>query len=415
MAKRKRNDRRKDRRTPAERCSAERRRRCAVARSRLAHASSTQIDHEILAAINRRGAIAQQIGELKQADDTAVYDPQRESEVLQQAVANNAGPLSDDAVRAVFRELVSGTRAVQTPIRVAYLGPEFTFSHLAAIERFGQSAELVPVGTIAAVFEEVERGQAQFGVVPMENSTDGRVSDTLDCFSRSPVRICGELPLRIHHCLLGIGTRDEVRTVYSKPQPLSQCRNWLARHLPKADLHEVAQHGRSRPTRQGRPDIGRRRQRPGRRQLRPARAGAEHRRQPGQHHAFRRSFRRQRRNRTGNDKTALMFEIAHQPGALADAMAIFKRNRLNMTWIESFPIPGHRGRYLFFVEFVGHQSEPPRPPGHRHAREKVAPPRSARLLCADRAGRVDWSESSVESQDGRAIIVAASCRLELSI
>ena len=97
----------------------------------------------------------------------------------------------------------------------------------------------MPVGTIAAVFEEVERGQAQFGVVPMENSTDGRVSDTLDCFSRSHVRICGELPLRIHHCLLGIGTRDEVRTVYSKPQPLSQCRNWLARHLPNADLREV--------------------------------------------------------------------------------------------------------------------------------------------------------------------------------
>ena len=199
-----------------------------------------QIDQEILAAINRRGAVAQQIGELKQADGQAVFDAQRESKILQQAVANNAGPLSDDAVRAVFRELISGTRAVQTPIRVAYLGPEFTFSHLAAIEKFGQSAELVPVGTIAAVFEEVERGQAQFGVVPMENSTDGRVSDTLDCFSRSPVRICGELPLRIHHCLLGIGERDEVRTVYSKPQPLSQCRNWLGRHMPKADLHEVA-------------------------------------------------------------------------------------------------------------------------------------------------------------------------------
>ena len=107
-------------------------------------------------------------------------------------------------------------------------------------------------------------------------------------------------------------------------------------------------------------------------------------------------------DRTGNDKTALMFEIAHQPGALADAMAIFKRNRLNMTWIESFPIPGSRGRYLFFVEFVGHQDEPPCPPGDRDAREKVAAARSARLLCADRAGRVDWSrlvesESSPES------------------
>jgi chorismate mutase/prephenate dehydratase len=197
------------------------------------------VDREIVEAINRRAKIAQQIGELKQADAKSIFDPVRETHVVAQAVANNPGPLGADAVRAVFRELVSGSRAVQTAMRVAYLGPEFTFSHLAAVERFGQSADLVPVSTIAAVFEEVERGQAQFGVVPMENSTDGRVSDTLDCFSRSHVRICGELPLRIHHCLLGTGTRDDVRTVYSKPQPLSQCRNWLARHLPGADLHEV--------------------------------------------------------------------------------------------------------------------------------------------------------------------------------
>ena len=216
----------------------------------------------------------------------------------------------------------------------------------------------MPVGTIAAVFEEVERGQAEFGVVPMENSTDGRVSDTLDCFSRSTVRICGELPLRIHHCLLGVGTRDEVRdglqqaaAAVAVPQLAGQasaarrrCTKWPAR--PR------------RPSwRKSDPRRGRGRQRPGRRQLRPARAGQEHRRQAGQHHAVRRSSPRATAARTGNDKTALMFEIAHQPGALADAMAIFKRNRLNMTWIESFPIPGRRGRYLFFVEFVGHQSE----------------------------------------------------------
>src|SRR3954468_114748 len=199
-----------------------------------------EIDREILAAINRRGAIAQQIGSAKNADGQSTYDPQREQTILQNAIKNNTGPLSDEAIRGIFRELISGTRAVQRPIRVAYLGPEFTFSHLAAIERFGQSAELVPVGTIAAVFEEVERGQAEFGVVPMENSTDGRISDTLDCFSRSPVHIRGELPLRIHHCLLGIGEREAVRKVYSKPQPLSQCRNWLSRHMPTAELHEVA-------------------------------------------------------------------------------------------------------------------------------------------------------------------------------
>jgi chorismate mutase / prephenate dehydratase len=316
-----------------------------------------EIDHEILAAINRRGAVAQKIGELKKTNRQRVFDSNREGEVLQQAIAHNMGPLNDDAVRAIFRELVSGTRALQTPVRVAYLGPEYTFSHLAAIERFGQSAELTPVGTIAAVFEEVERGQSQFGVVPMENSTDGRVSDTLDCFSRSRARICGELPLRIHHCLLGVGTRDGVRTVYSKPQPLSQCRNWLARHLPDADLHEVASTAEAARRAKGDASAA---------AVASAQAATNYELpvlvsniedNPDNITRFA-IISTETSDSTGNDKTALMFEIAHEPGALADTMNIFKRNRLNMTWIESFPIPGSRGRYLFFVEFVGHQSEP---------------------------------------------------------
>jgi chorismate mutase / prephenate dehydratase len=314
------------------------------------------VDREILAALNKRAKLAQQIGKLKQSDSRSIYDPQREAEVLARAVDANSGPLGDEAVRAIYRELISGMRAVQTRLRAAYLGPEFTFSHLAAIERFGQSAELMPVGTIAAVFEEVERGQAEFGVVPMENSTDGRVSDTLDCFSRSPVRICGELPLRIHHCLLGIGGRDEVQTVFSKPQPLSQCRNWLARHLPGAALREVASTGEAAKLAK-----------------KDARSAAVASVQAGVNYGLpvlARNIEDQEDNvtrfavigketgpRTGSDKTALMLEIAHQPGALADAMAVFKRNRLNMTWIESFPIPGSRGRYLFFIEFVGHQQE----------------------------------------------------------
>jgi chorismate mutase / prephenate dehydratase len=315
------------------------------------------IDDEIVAAINRRAALAQQIGGLKQEADQHVFDPDRERTVLNRALANNPGPLSNKTVQAIFRELISGTRAAQNPLRVAYLGPEFTFSHLAAIERFGQSAELVPVGTIAAVFEEVERGQAPYGVVPMENSTDGRVSDTLDCFSRSHVRICGELPLRIHHCLLGGGQRDELRTVYSKPQPLSQCRNWLARHLPNAELHETA--STAEAARRAKDD-------PRAAAVASAQAGVNYglpvlvpniEDNPDNVTRFA-VISTNTSPRTGRDKTALMLEIAHQPGALADAMAVFKRNRLNMTWIESYPIPGSRGRYLFFVEFEGHQEEP---------------------------------------------------------
>src|SRR4051812_22350770 len=316
-----------------------------------------EIDREILTAISRRGVIAEQIGSLKDADGRSTYDPEREQAILQNAVENNTGPLSDEAIRGIFRELISGTRAVQRPFRVAYLGPEYTFSHLAAIERFGQSAELVPVGTIAAVFEEVERGQAEFGVVPMENSTDGRVSDTLDCFSRSPVRICGELPLRIHHCLLGTGTRDSVRKIYSKPQPLSQCRNWLARHLPTAELVEVSSTAEAARRAKDEPTAA---------AVASAQAGVNYELpvlvaniedNPDNVTRFA-IIASQTAERSGSDKTSLMLEIAHEPGALADTTAVFKRNRLNMTWIESFPIPGSRGRYLFFVEYLGHHDDP---------------------------------------------------------
>lgn len=314
------------------------------------------VDHEIVTAMNRRAQIAQQIGEIKKADGRSVFDPEREAEVLSRVVAVNDGPLSDNMVRAVFRELISGSRAIQSALRVAYLGPEFTFSHLAAIERFGQSAELAPVGTIAAVFEEIERGHATFGVVPMENSTDGRVSDTLECFSHSSAKICGELPLRIHHHLLGIGRRDEIRSVCSKPQALSQCRNWLAQHLPRTQTEPMASTAEAAT-----------------RAMQDRSVAAIASRQVGVNYGLSTLAENIEDNaenitrfaiigavtapRTGADKTALMMEIAHQPGALADTMAVFKRNRLNMTWIESFPIPGARGRYLFFVEFVGHQEE----------------------------------------------------------
>ena len=150
------------------------------------------------------------------------------------------GPLAGESVRAIFREVISATRQPKTPTRVAYLGPEFTFSHLAAIERFGQSAELVPVGTIAAAFEEVERGQAEFGVVPMENSTDGRVSDTLDCFSRSTVRICGEVAAADSPLPAGHWQPHEIHDGLQQAAAAFAVSQLARQHMPKACLHEVA-------------------------------------------------------------------------------------------------------------------------------------------------------------------------------
>ena len=198
------------------------------------------LDREILKKINRRAEAAQAAARLRQEKGGSPWNAMAEFRLIDGLVEQNAGPLSPHAVRSVFRELLSGTRQLAAPLKVAYLGPLYSYSHIAAVERFGQSVELIPVATIAAVFDEVHREQVDYGLVPIENSTDGRIADTLDMFSRVSVRICGEVQLRIHHNLLGKCSREEVREVYSKPQALSQCRDWLALHLPDARTIETA-------------------------------------------------------------------------------------------------------------------------------------------------------------------------------
>src|SRR5262249_52268447 len=198
-----------------------------------------QIDQQLVKLMNERAKHAHEIGHIKNNSGVAAYAPAREDEVLCRVLSLSKGPLPERSRRAVFRELISGSRSLEKSLRVAYLGPAYSYSHLAAIHRFGQSVELVPVASIAAVFEEINRRQADFGLVPIENSTDGRVADTLDMFARLPAHICGEVQLRIHHILLGKCPRGEVEEVYSKPQALSQCRNWLAKHLPGARTIEV--------------------------------------------------------------------------------------------------------------------------------------------------------------------------------
>ena len=198
-----------------------------------------RLDQEILKLANQRARYALEIGKLKDAEGQTVYSPGREEEILERVQATSPGPLSSECVRALFRELISGSRALEKVLRVAYLGPAYTYSHLAALHRFGHSVQFVPVASISAVFEEVNRGQSEFGLVPLENSTDGRIADTLEMFTRLRVKICGEVQLSIHHCLLGRCARSEVTEVYSKPQVLSQCRNWLAKHLPGDRTVEV--------------------------------------------------------------------------------------------------------------------------------------------------------------------------------
>ncbi len=199
-----------------------------------------RIDKELVRLLNRRAEIASQIGGVKERQGLEVWSPAREEEVLSRALASSRGPLPDETIRLIFRELMSGSRALQRPLRIACLGPRYSYSYLASVAKFGNAVEHVPVGSIAAVFEEVNRRHVQFGIVPLENSTDGRIADTLEMFARLPnLKIRAEIRLRIHHCLLSKGPWGGVRRVYSKAQALSQCRHWLGKNLPQAQVIEV--------------------------------------------------------------------------------------------------------------------------------------------------------------------------------
>ena len=321
-------------------------------------AKIAELDHALVRLVQERAKLVLETAKHGASPAQASLASALDEESLKRLTATSGGPLPHGCLRAVLREIQSGCRSLIRESRIAFLGPLYSFSHLAAIHHFGQSVEFIPVGTIAAVFEEVRRKQSDFGLVPVENSTDGRVTDTLEMFTRMRVRICGEVELRIHHTLLGKCPRTEVREVYSKPQALSQCRNWLAKHLPAARTIEVTSTSTAAQLAGEKPG-----------------AAAIASLQAGVHYGLEVLAENIEDNpsnttrfavigdeappRTGNDRTAMLFQVEHRPGALADAMVVFKRGKLNLTWIESFPIPGTNRGYLFFVEMEGHHSDAP--------------------------------------------------------
>jgi chorismate mutase/prephenate dehydratase len=320
----------------------------------------TQIDRldlQILKLINVRAGMAAEIGKIKNDHGAEVFSAAREEEVLVHVLESNKGPLDPNTIRAVYREIMSGSRALQKILKIAYLGPEYSFSHLAAIERFGQTIEFMRVGSISAVFEEVNRGHADFGVVPLENSTDGRIADTLDMFLRLPqLKITSEIRLRVHHNLLANCEQQEIRRVYSKPQALSQCRNWLSKNVPHASLHEVASTATAAELAQREPGAAAvaSRQAAVKYGLRILFADIED--SPNNETRFA-VIGQQKNNRSGHDKTAVMFRVPHNPGSLVDALDIFRQNKINLTWIESFPAKTPKPEYVFFVDFEGHAED----------------------------------------------------------
>jgi len=310
-----------------------------------------KVDESLVELIERR---AQLLAEISRAGGE--LDARQDAVELTELIDSYKGPLPVEQIRAVLREVQSVSRSAVQAVRVAYLGPAHSYSHQAALEEFGSGASLSAVASIATVFSEVSAGRVDLGVAPIENSTDGRIVDTLSLLARNPLRISGEIKLKIHHCLLGKGTLEAVTEVYSKPQALSQCRDWLAANLPDAETREVAStaHAAELAAEQ------------------PGRAAVAS-RQAGRHYSLDTLAANIEDNPnnltrfavlggdklplTGNDKTTLMFQLPHRSGTLADAMAIFKQKQLNLTWIESFPMAGAPSEYVFFVELEGHEDE----------------------------------------------------------
>jgi chorismate mutase/prephenate dehydratase len=315
------------------------------------------LDEQIVQLLNRRAGVVVQIGKLKQQQNEPIYAPDREQAVLEKVRTLNHGPLANRCLEAVYRELMSGSFALEKPLRIGYLGPAGTFSHAAAVRKFGSSVEYVPLADIPSVFEEVVRDHIDYGLVPVENSLHGGVVDTLDAFLDSSARICAEVRITIHHYLLARVPWEEVKTVCSKPEIFSQCRKWLSAVAKDRDVQGVASSSKAAEmaaTQEGVAAIGTR--------------------IAGELHGLRVLFEnieddpdnetrflvigREPARRSGDDKTAVMFTTAHKPGALAEVLDVFKENGINLTDIEKRPSKKVNWEYYFFIDAQAHADDP---------------------------------------------------------
>lgn len=315
------------------------------------------IDSELVAMLNRRAEVALRIARHKAQTGTSIYAPDRERQVLDRVLSASSGPLKPEHIRSIYREILSASRALQRKLRVAYLGPPATFSHEAAIKLFGDAAELVPVASIRDVFLETERGGTDYGVVPVENSTEGSVLYTLDSFIDSELKACAELSLPIVQNLLARCRREEIRTVYSHPQALAQCRGWLAANLPRAEL--VQSLSTVRAAEQAAAD-------PTGAAISPAMAAeiygleileAGIQDYPNNITRFL-VIGPASPGPTGRDRTAVMVSIKDRVGALHDMMEVFAEAGVNLSHIQSRPSKRKAWDYLFFMEMDGHASDP---------------------------------------------------------
>ncbi len=317
------------------------------------------IDLQIQALIAERARWAQQVGKAKGPLKAAVdyYRPERESQVLRQVLDRNDGPLSDEVLLRLFREIMSACLAQQEPLKVGYLGPEGTFSQQALHKHFGHSAKGLPLASIEEVFQEVEAGNADFGVVPVENSGQGTIQSTLDMFLTSPLKICGEVELSVHqHLMSRTGRLEDIERVYSHPMSLAQCKAWLRQHLPKAEKIAVASNAeaarRARTADDAAAIAG---ESAGHVYGLKVVAGPIQDRQDNTTRFL--VLGRELFSPSGHDRTSLLVYVRDQPGALYNVLSPFARHGVSMNRIESRPSHTGRWQYAFFIDVSGHVAD----------------------------------------------------------
>jgi len=317
-----------------------------------------ELDKDILDLLNRRASLAKEIGKIKVSSGKEIYIPHREKRIILELLRRNKGPLSSSAVSSIYREIFNVSRSLESKIKVAYFGPEGTFTHQATLRNFGSASDYLPVKSIGDVFTEVEKDRANYGVVPIENSTEGVVNHTLDMFIESDLVICSEISMQIEECLLSVsGRKKDVKKIYSFPNPLAQCRNWLEANMPMVPLIEVS--STSEAARRAAKDkdaaaiaseaaaalYG----------LEIVEKGIE---DAKENYTRFLVIGKNQAGASGKDKTSILFSVKDKVGVLHDMLVPFKKYKINLTKIESRPTKKRAWEYVFFIDFLGHVSEP---------------------------------------------------------
>jgi chorismate mutase/prephenate dehydratase len=319
------------------------------------------VDRELLELLNRRAALALEVGELKKREGSPVFRPEREAQVIDGLKAANPGPLTPESVAPIWREIMSACRSLEAPLRVAFLGPSGTFSELAALGYFGSSIVRVPCGSIDEVFRAASGGAADFGVVPVENSTEGVVARSLDLFLNTPLTIVGETSLYVRHNLMrSVEGVDGLKAVCAHPQALAQCHAWLNDHLPQVERRPVASNAEGARLAS----------------LDPSLAGIASERAASEYglHTLAPAIQDDPHNRTrfavvalpekhpqprasGHDCTSLVVSVPNQPGAVHDMLVPLKRHGVSMTRFESRPARSGQWEYYFYIDIDGHPDQ----------------------------------------------------------